>query len=927
MDKKWTHIDKVYMVYTVMCMAVFCCLYFIFYINGKNFIWQNDGLYQHYNAFIYIGVYFRGIIKDLLEQHQFTIPMWEWGLGYGADVFQTLAYYVFGDPIALLSVVIPVRYAEQGYTVAILLRLYLAGISFLAYCKYWRTEQHAALCGALAYVFCAFALFAAIRHPYFTNPMIYLPLLLLGVEKILDERRPVLFIAMVFVSAISNFYFFYMIVLVTVVYVLVRYFSMYKRNWQGCCFFCARLFGYAVVGLLMAMILFLPVAMAFLESNRVTGSYVYDWLYSLKYYEKFGGSLISYASPGSWSYVGMAPIVLIGIFIFFVKEREKIWLKYLFVILVAFLLFPVVGHIFNGFGYVSNRWCWAYVFVGCFIFTLSVEKFVILRKKDKIKITAFFGGYILLCIIFQQTRTVAVLASCCLLLLGVLVILLVNDIELKIQPKKQKQLISISTLGFVIIGIILNGYSLYSPQGGNYVAEFKKRDTALAMLERDSYVITSLVKGKEFYRIESAEGNNPSIKQHLSFTGFYWSMVSSEIQDFYKLNSAYIGQTYNVKNLQQRALLLPFAFAKYYETKQADDPKLPYGYEYVGEKDNYENKKVYLYQTDYTLPLGYTTNQYISVSEYEALSFAQRQQAMLQSAVVEDTESVAITLEKNMPVYTDEMLSYTVKADSNITLKENQIVVKKADAKLTLSFECPADRELYLELQGLSFVSKNKAYEFISEKDWEKKSLLERAKIKYEQRYWVPADNTKLTAKAEDVSTAMTHYTDYNIYAHGRTDYLFNLCYSEEARTELTLTFSQPGIYSWDAMQVIAQPMDMLAPAIQEMTQDILQNVEISTNKITGDVSLEQSKLLCLSVPYSKGWKATVDGKSVDLLKTNIMYMGILLEPGEHEIQLQYTTPYIRIGMILTLLGWVMFFWVVFWHERKRNSKEGDKNV
>ena len=68
----------------------------------------------------------------------------------------------------------------------------------------------------------------AIRHPFFLNPMIYLPLLLMGVEKIYRKEKPYLFILMVTVAAISNFYFFYMLTVAAVVYALIR-FPEYKE--------------------------------------------------------------------------------------------------------------------------------------------------------------------------------------------------------------------------------------------------------------------------------------------------------------------------------------------------------------------------------------------------------------------------------------------------------------------------------------------------------------------------------------------------------------------------------------------------------------------------------------------------------------------------------------------------------------------------
>ena len=47
----------------------------------------------------------------------------------------------------------------------------------------------------------------------------------------------------------------------------------------------------------------------------------------------------------------------------------------------------------------------------------------------------------------------------------------------------------------------------------------------------------------------------------------------------------------------------------------------------------------------------------------------------------------------------------------------------------------------------------------------------------------------------------------------------------------------------------------------------------------------------------------TVDGKPGELKKANGLFLGTELEAGTHKVELHYTTPYIRMGACLTLLG------------------------
>ena len=98
-------------------------------------------------------------------------------MGYGGDILTTLHYYVIGDPLDLLSIACPTRYAVYLYSFLSLFRLYLAGLGFGAFCRY--KMQGAPLpvaVGGVCYVFFTYSFLMVARHPFFALPMVYLPL-------------------------------------------------------------------------------------------------------------------------------------------------------------------------------------------------------------------------------------------------------------------------------------------------------------------------------------------------------------------------------------------------------------------------------------------------------------------------------------------------------------------------------------------------------------------------------------------------------------------------------------------------------------------------------------------------------------------------------------------------------------------------------
>lgn len=223
-----------FVTYTIAFLIVAFFVFLTFIILNKSLVWEKDGLVQHLKAYIYYGEYLREIIENLIVKHKIIIPDWDFYISEGNDILTTLHYYVIGDPLTLLTVFIPSKYMHYFYSLLNVFRLYIAGFSFSLLC--FGTNQknkYGILAGSLSYAFCVWALINAARHPFFLIPMTLFPLMVLGIEKIIQGNKPYLFIVVSALSALSNFYFFYMIVLLSILYAFVRLGFLYSKNIIG----------------------------------------------------------------------------------------------------------------------------------------------------------------------------------------------------------------------------------------------------------------------------------------------------------------------------------------------------------------------------------------------------------------------------------------------------------------------------------------------------------------------------------------------------------------------------------------------------------------------------------------------------------------------------------------------------------------------
>lgn len=61
--------------------------------------------------------------------------------------------------------------------------------------------------------------------------------------------------------------------------------------------------------------------------------------------------------------------------------------------------------------------------------------------------------------------------------------------------------------------------------------------------------------------------------------------------------------------------------------------------------------------------------------------------------------------------------------------------------------------------------------------------------------------------------------------------------------------------------------------------------------------------LLALSDAYYPGWRATIDGRPTDIYQTDVLFRGVFVPEGTHEIIFSYRPTYWRPGLAISLIG------------------------
>ena len=882
--------------YTLLFAAVAAVCFAYFIIERRSFV-STDGYRQHLVAFIYYGDYLRSIVKTLITTHKLVIPEWSFSIGMGGDIFTTLSYYVIGDPLNLISVFFRPQESYRAFDFLVVFRMYLAGLMFSLYCKYKRSGGFfAILSGALIYSFVGFVLFAGITHPFFINPMIYLPLLILGVDKIFDGKRPYLFVVMVFISAISNFYFFYMLVLVVLVYVVIKLiYTFDKKDIKKSVGIFFRVGVTSTIGVLLSSFSLIPNALAVLGDGRNASEFSIDLLYRKEYYlSAFSSFVQADTSMGYNTYMGFTAIPLVCIILLFLKRKEHTFEKILFTFATAMLLFPCFAHIANGFSYVANRWIWAYAMLLAYIVVLCFKDLINASVKELVVVASLLGVYAIICFLVKESKCINVfvaLAAAFVMVLFLLAVKLIKDERLEISKKSV-------VLHIVAFAVAFNGFSVYYMYDEDFASKFKLQEIVGAdFLETYGgyvYDYTDRIGDTDFFRYSvnyESLTYNKNLLDDTKGVSFYWSLQNSATAQFLDEMEKPERYLFRYTNMDRRAAINYLLGVKYYHSTK--NIRVPYGYD-ATEQDN-------IYKTENALPLAFTYSDYFTREDYEKMNAVEKQEALLSSAMLEkDIEG----FEKATVQTTSRSVEYTVEDGKNASVKDGCVTVSKPNSEITLKFEAPENCEIYIRGSFDDYAAPNNAEN---------------------GGPYVDLTFYPFTDKGKCAGVKYSCLTKYDVKYEGRKQFVAALSYMKKSCKGVTVKFDKAGTYSFTNVEVICLPMNNIEKQISDLKAVDTSDFKVDTNKISGNIELDENKLLCFSVPYSTGWSAEVDSKECELLQADTMLCALPLEKGSHRIELTYKTPYLRPSALISFSGLVAFGAYIIIHETTLRKKKADE--
>ena len=110
----------------------------------------------------------------------------------------------------------------------------------------------------------------------------------------------------------------------------------------------------------------------------------------------------------------------------------------------------------------------------------------------------------------------------------------------------------------------------------------------------------------------------------------------------------------------------------------------------------------------------------------------------------------------------------------------------------------------------------------------------------------------------------------------GKHQYLINLGYTNKNVNKIKIKFKK-GNYFIDNIIVYSRSKSEIQNSIDNL-EHIAGDIKYTTNKFEYNVKLEENENVFISIPYSKGWKAYVNGEKKNIIKVDDAFMALKLE-------------------------------------------------
>ena len=108
---------------------------------------------------------------------------------------------------------------------------------------------------------------------------------------------------------------------------------------------------------------------------------------------------------------------------------------------------------------------------------------------------------------------------------------------------------------------------------------------------------------------------------------------------------------------------------------------------------------------------------------------------------------------------------------------------------------------------------------------------------------------------------------------------------------------------------------------IDELRQTAVQDLSVTDTTVTGTIQAPRDGLVFTSIPYDKGWRAVIDGKTVEPVKVGDAFLAYPVAAGEHQVSLRFIPYGLVPGAVVSGLTLAGLLAVCIWRRVRKRER------
>jgi len=385
--------------------------------------------------------------------------IYSWTSGLGSPFLGNYFNYLSSPIGGIIMLLFGHKNMPEAIAAMILVKCVLSAAFFTYYLKKSvGKESYVTSAFGVLYAFCSYFV-AYYWNVMWLDAMALFPLVILGIERIINKGKPALFITSLAVIFLTNYYMAYMVCILSVLYFIYYYLSNYTLGKR----FLYSGFTFAVSGVASALIMafaLVPVFFILKESSATSGTFPSEFKSYFKIFDFLANHLASVEPTIRSSgtdvlpnvYCGILTLILLPLYMLSKKIsfREKVMSTVLLAVFYFSFNTNYLNYIWHGFHF-PNDLPYRFSFAYSFILLLLAYKVFVRLYEFSMKAVALSGAALLAFIVIVQklgsknVDETSIWVSIALTVLFVIIIALVKNPKYNRAALCMLVLIAVST--------------------------------------------------------------------------------------------------------------------------------------------------------------------------------------------------------------------------------------------------------------------------------------------------------------------------------------------------------------------------------------------------------------------------------------------------------------------------------------------------